>query len=131
MSIVPPPATDQPCWYLPHHAVQQQSPRGTKLRVVFDATRSNTAGCSLNASLLTGPSLLVDLSLLLLRWRNYRYVFTSDIVKMFRQILVHPDDQDLQRILWNSRKPGSAIDFRLQTVTYGTACAPFLAIRTL
>jgi hypothetical protein len=50
---------------------------------------------------------------------------------MFRQILVHPDDQDLQRILWNSGEPGSPIDFRLQTVTYGTACAPFLAIRTL
>jgi hypothetical protein len=50
---------------------------------------------------------------------------------MFRQILVHPDDQDLQRILLNSGEPGSPIDFRLQTVTYGTACAPFLAIRTL
>ncbi|KAH0813725.1 hypothetical protein GEV33_009068 [Tenebrio molitor] len=50
---------------------------------------------------------------------------------MFRQILVYPDDQDLQRILWNSGEPGSAIDFRLQTGTYGTACAPFLAIRTL
>jgi hypothetical protein len=131
MSVVPPLSSDQSCWYLPHHAVQQQGPRGTKLRVVFDATRSNTAGCSLNSSLLTGPSLLGDLSLLLLRWRNYRYVFTSDIVKMFRQILVHPDDQDLQRILWNSGEPGSPIDFRLQTVTYGTACAPFLAIRTL
>jgi hypothetical protein len=131
MSVVPPPASDQACWYLPHHAVQQQGPRGTKLRVVFDATRSNNVGCSLNSSLLTGPSLLGDLSLLLLRWRNYRYVFTSDIVKMFRQILVHPDDQDLQRILWNSGEPGSPIDFRLQTVTYGTACAPFLAIRTL
>jgi hypothetical protein len=83
MSIVPPPPTDQPCWYLPHHAVQQQSPRGTKLRVVFDAARSNTVGCSLNSSLLTGPSLLGDLSLLLLRWSNCRYVFTSDIVKMF------------------------------------------------
>jgi hypothetical protein len=95
MSVVPPPSTVQSCWYLPHHAVQQQGPRGTKLRVVLDATRSNAAGCSLNSSLLTGPSLLGDLSLLLLRWRNYRYVFTSDIVKMFRQILVHPDDQDL------------------------------------
>jgi hypothetical protein len=64
MSIVPPPAPDQPCWYFPHHAIQQQSPRGTKFR---DATRSNIAGCSLNASLLPGPSLLGDFSLLLLR----------------------------------------------------------------
>jgi hypothetical protein len=131
MSVVPPPSSDQSCWYLPHHAVQQQDPRGTKLRVVFDATRSNNVGCSLHSTLLTGPSLLGNLSLLLLRWRNYRYVFTSDIVKMFRQILVHPDDQDLQRILWNSGEPGPPIDFRLQTVIYGTACAPFLAIRTL
>ena len=40
---------------------------------------------------------------------------------MFRQIEVHADDRDYQPLQ----------DFRACTVTYGTAWAPFLALRTL
>ncbi|XP_043478500.1 uncharacterized protein LOC122508897 [Leptopilina heterotoma] len=50
---------------------------------------------------------------------------------MFRQILVHPEDRDLQRILWRSTPEKPIEEYRLCTVTYGTACAPYLAIRTL
>ncbi|KMQ90404.1 hypothetical protein RF55_9845 [Lasius niger] len=50
---------------------------------------------------------------------------------MFRQIRVHPDDSDLQRILWRADPEAEVQDFRLTTVTYGTASAPYLAIRTL
>ena len=50
---------------------------------------------------------------------------------MYRQIVVHPDDRDFQWILW-SRSPGRpAKEFQLCTVTYGLACAPYLAIRCL
>ena len=46
---------------------------------------------------------------------------------MFRQFLVHSDDVDYQRIMWRD-SPNLPIDaYRLITVTYGTACAPFLA----
>lgn len=40
-------------------------------------------------------------------------------------------DTDLQRILWRSNPAAEIQDFRLTTVTYGTALAPYLAIRTL
>ncbi|KMQ88688.1 hypothetical protein RF55_11778 [Lasius niger] len=50
---------------------------------------------------------------------------------MFRQIRVHQADTDLQRILWRSDPAAEIQDFRLTTVTYGTAPAPYLAIRTL
>ena len=50
---------------------------------------------------------------------------------MFRQIRIHPDDQELQRILWTPSSEERPVDYRLTTVTYGTACAPYLAIRTL
>lgn len=50
---------------------------------------------------------------------------------MYRQILVHPDDRDLQRILWRHNAANEVREYRLNTVTYGLACAPFLAIRTL
>lgn len=48
---------------------------------------------------------------------------------MYRQIEVHPDDRILQQILW--RKDHEIEEYQLNTVTYGLACAPFLAIRTL
>ena len=82
----------------------------------------------LNDYFAAGPALQSDLSLVLLNWRRFRYVFTADIVKMFRQIRVAPQDQDLQRVLW---PPAARLDYKLTTVTYGTACAPYLAIRTL
>lgn len=50
---------------------------------------------------------------------------------MFRQILIHRNDADFQRILW--RSPGCSVisHYRLLTVTYGLAPAPYLAIRVL
>jgi len=48
---------------------------------------------------------------------------------MYRQILIHEKDRDYQRILWRFLTNESVQEFRLNTVTYGLACAPFLAIR--
>ncbi|XP_029162483.1 uncharacterized protein LOC114934042 [Nylanderia fulva] len=50
---------------------------------------------------------------------------------MYRQILVHPDDRSLQRILWRANHKTDIQEYWLCTVTYGLSCAPFLAIRTL
>lgn len=55
----------------------------------------------------------------------------TDIEKIYRQILVHPEDRDWQRILWRPGTFDHVREYRLNTVTYGLACAPFLAIRTL
>lgn len=46
---------------------------------------------------------------------------------MYRQILVHPEDCELQRILWQNNTVNEVREYRLKTVTYGLACAPFLA----
>lgn len=50
---------------------------------------------------------------------------------MYRQILIHPDDADYRRILWSSSPDNKVRDYRLLTVTYRTATAPFLALRVL
>ncbi|XP_066603078.1 uncharacterized protein [Prorops nasuta] len=50
---------------------------------------------------------------------------------MFRQIKVHDEHQDYQRIVWTENDGDQVHDYRLTTVTYGTVCAPYLAIRTL
>lgn len=48
---------------------------------------------------------------------------------MFRQILVHENQRNLQLILWRETSSEPISVCRLNTVTYGTASAPFLSIR--
>ncbi|XP_068149528.1 uncharacterized protein [Drosophila tropicalis] len=47
------------------------------------------------------------------------------------QILVAPEHQNFQRILWREDPEEPLKHYKLTTVTYGTACAPFLAVRVL
>lgn len=120
-----------PNYYMPHHAVIRDSSTTTKLRVVFNASQKTTSGTSLNETLHIGPRLQRDLPAVLLRWRTHEIVFAADITKMYRQIRIHSDDADWQRIVWRSDPNDDIKDDRLLTVTYGTASAPYLALKTL
>ncbi|XP_046810015.1 uncharacterized protein LOC124420599 [Lucilia cuprina] len=118
-------------YYLPHHAVVRPEHKTTKVRVVFNASRKTKSQYSLNDVLYTGPTLQNDLITIILNWRKYKYVFSGDIQKMYRQILVHPDDRPFQRILFQNKPESPVKDYQLKTVTFGVNCAPYLAIRTL
>lgn len=120
----------RPVYYLPHHGVMKEQNRTTKLRVVFNGSSKTTSGLSLNDILLPGANLQGDIADVLMWIRLHRYLFSTDIVKMYRQINVHPEDQDLQRIFWFGQDQ-QRLSYRLTTVTYGLNCAPFLALRTL
>lgn len=117
--------------FLPHHGVVKQDSTTTKLRVVFNASAKSSSGLSLNDVMECGPNLQQDLQTLLLTWRQYKYVITADIEKMFRQILVNADHQHLQSIIWRDSPYEPLQEFVLTTVTYGTKAAPYLAMRTL
>ncbi|XP_054276573.1 uncharacterized protein LOC128995581 [Macrosteles quadrilineatus] len=123
--------TDKPVYYLSHHPVIKEASSTTKLRVVFDASAKTTTGISLNDSLMVGPTLQDDLFSILLRFRIHTYVLTADIEKMYRQIWIHPSQRDMLRILWREDNSKPVLIYRLNTVTYGTACAPYLAIKTI
>ncbi|XP_029166208.1 uncharacterized protein LOC114937014 [Nylanderia fulva] len=116
--------------FLPHHGVFKASSI-TKLRVVFNGSSPVTNGDTLNCHLSVGANLLPAISDILTRWRRHKYVIVADIEKMYQQILVHPEDQDLQRILWRNSPGEPAQEYKLTTVTYGLSCAPYLAMRTL
>ncbi|XP_076301650.1 uncharacterized protein LOC143219633 [Lasioglossum baleicum] len=118
-------------YYLPHHGVLREASSTTKLRVVFNGSMPSSNGKSLNDFLLRGPNLLPNLADALLRWRRYTYVFSADIEKMYRQIVVHPEDRKWQGIVWRPEQEGAIKDYELKTVTYGLACSPYLAIRCL
>lgn len=109
----------------------RETSQTTRVRVVFNASCPTSNGSSLNDFLHIGPKLQADLFSLILRWRKHPYVYTADIEKMFRQIKIHPEDVDYQRILWRANPTDELSSFRLLTVTYGTASAPYLANHVL
>ncbi|XP_017797032.1 PREDICTED: uncharacterized protein LOC108570076 [Habropoda laboriosa] len=117
-------------FYLPHHGVKKITSQTTKLRVVFDGSAETTTGISLNDALHTGPKIQDDLLYILLRFRIHQYVLTGDIEKMYRQIMVCPEDRRYQRVLWRDPN-GEIAAYQLNTVTFGLSAAPFLAIRCL
>lgn len=118
-------------YFIPHHAVLKADGDVSKLRVVFDASAISSSGLSLNDVLCSGPKLQTDIRDILLCSRLKKYIFTADIVKMYRQILIQPEDRLYQHILWRDSPDEEIREFELLTVTYGVNSAPYLAIRCL
>lgn len=58
-------------------------------------------------------------------------MITGDIAMMFRQIVVAEADRNKQLILWRKEEEDRLEIFSLNTVTSGTACVPYLAMRCL
>lgn len=120
-----------PIFYSPHHPVLRPESTTTKLRVVFNGSAPSSSGLSLNDVLMTGPAIQEDTFNILIRFRFPKFVLIADLEKMFRQILVHEDDSQLQLILWRFSSEDPVDTYRLNTVTYGTCSAPYLAARCL
>lgn len=118
-------------YFMPHHGVLKESNISTKLRVVFNASSATSTGLSLNDLQMTGPIIQQDLLSIILRFRMRRIVLSSDIKMMYRQVLINPEQRSLQKIVWRSNPNEPIKTFELNTVTYGTTAASFLAIRCL
>lgn len=131
MSIISGENSNNIKYYIPHSYVLKDSSITTKLRVVFDASCKSESGVSLNDCLRVGPVIQDDVFSIVLRFRKHNYVITADITKMYRQVYVDEDHRDLQRIVWRFSEDSEIQHFRLNTITYGTASASFLATRAL
>ncbi|XP_061726239.1 uncharacterized protein LOC133531837 [Cydia pomonella] len=123
--------TSRQSYFLPHHGILRDSSSTTKLRAVFDASAATTSGKSLNDIQLVGPRIQDDLFSILLRFRQHKFVVSADIEKMYRQILVDEEQRSLQKILWRANPSQPIKIYTLNTVTYGTASAPYLSTRCL
>lgn len=119
------------CYYIPHHYVLKHSSLTTKLRVVFDASCGTGTGISLNDCLMVGPTLQQDLFTILLRFRTFIYVITTDITQMYRQVLIDKTQIYLQMIFWRSDPKDEIALYALLTVIFGSASAAFLAIASI
>ncbi|XP_043064474.1 uncharacterized protein LOC122320346 [Drosophila ficusphila] len=118
-------------YYLPHHCVQKPDSTTTKLRVVFDGSAKTTSGYSLNDLLFAGPSMQPKIFNTLLRFRFFKVALCGDICKMYRCVRVTSPDNYLQSILWRDNPNQQVKAYTLDTVTYGTKPAAFLAIRAM
>jgi len=125
------PIDDSTSVYLPHHCVYKVTNQSRKLRVVFDASCQISTGVSLNDTLMVGPVVQQDLMSILVRFRHFRWVFSADIIKMYRQVLLDPSQTCLQRILWRENPNDEVDTYELTTITYGTSSASYLATRCL
>ncbi|XP_046973670.1 uncharacterized protein LOC124540249 [Vanessa cardui] len=117
--------------YLPHHPVIREDKETTKVRIVFDASCKGVNKVSLNDCFLVGPKLQQDLRHILMRWRRHPFCIIADLVQMYRQVRVEEKDTDFQRILWRSNPNDPIEHYKLLRLTFGTACAPYLAVKAL
>lgn len=131
MSLVDTDLDNEPTFYLPHHCVLKDSSTTTKLRVVFDGSAKSSTGYSVNDIMMVGSNIQHDLFSILIRFRKHNYVLSADIAKMYRQVYIKENQRQLQRILWRFSPKDKISVYNLNTVTYGTACASFLATRAL
>lgn len=118
-------------YFIPHHPIIRDSSLTTQCRVVFDASFKTNKDVSLNELLCLGPTVQDDLFSIVLRFRLRSVVLNADIKMMYRQILIDPSDRPYQQILWRSTKNQPIQVYFLNTVTYGTKSAPYLATRCL
>ncbi|XP_072384596.1 uncharacterized protein [Diabrotica undecimpunctata] len=131
MSKCSPSSSDKVSYFLPHHPVIKEESSTTKLRVVFNGSSPSSSGVSFNNLQMVGPIIQSDLLSILLRFRQHTYVVSADIAKMYRQVLVNPEQRNLQQILWRFSPEEELSPYQLNTITYGTASASFLATRCL
>ena len=118
-------------FYLPMHAVFKDSSSSTKLRVVFDGSATTTSGLSLNNALLVGPQLQPTLGNILIKFLAYPVALNADISKMYREVLLSPQDKDLHRFLWRATQDLPVTEYRMTRVTFGVSASPYLAVKTL
>jgi hypothetical protein len=113
-------------WYLPMSLVINANKIPVKYRNVFDAS-ARYQGTSLNANLLKGPDLLVDLIYPLLRMRENQVAFTADIKSMFMRMKENLRDQQCQRILCRENPDDDFRVYIMTSVLFGPTCSPFIS----
>ncbi|GBN00526.1 hypothetical protein AVEN_171744-1 [Araneus ventricosus] len=118
------------CYYLPRYGVFRPETTTTKLSVLFNASSPTTSVTGLNDHLSKGL-VKEDIFEIMTRFRKHKFNFTAVFQKMYCQILIDPAQSDILRIIWKDRDDAVPMEFRLKTVTFGTASAPFLAMEIL
>lgn len=79
---------------------------------------------------MNGPTIQPELFDTFIRWRVNKIALIADVEKMYRQIDVAPADRINQKVLYRFSETEPMQTFVLNTITYGTKPAPYMAIQT-
>lgn len=100
--------------YMPHHVVVKLDSATTKYRPVFNASvqpdydevyeMPKRDKVTFNQTLMIGPTIQNDRFEILILFRVHRFALIADIEKMYRQILIYPEDRKYQHIFWREDK---------------------------
>lgn len=124
---------NRPVHFLPHHIVRQTDKGG---RIVYDASAKLKDRKSLNECMFRGPSMLEDLTALLLKFRCGKIGITADIEKAFLQVGLQKEDKDVTRFLWvkdptKELNEDNLLQYRFCRVPFGIVSSPFLLTATI
>lgn len=122
-----PPKPGDMVYYIPHHGIQ----KGSKFRVVFDGSCQTDMGISINDAQYTGPKLQKDLHEILMRFRRHKVAVSADIIKMYRQIGIAPQQWNLQRIFFREHPSLPLKEYFLTVVTYGLSSSPYVSVKAM
>ena len=83
---------------------------------------------NLNDCLDPGPPFLNDLCAILLRFKQHKFTFSSDIEKTFLHVHIDETDRDFTHFLWLSDPSATSrfVTFRFKVVLFGATCSPFM-----
>ena len=121
--------TGEIVYYMPWRGILKQESQTTKCRLVMDASsKASASHISLNQALYQGPNLILDLSIILMKFLLGKYATIADLEKAFLKIIIAICDRDALRFFWpaNPLDPYSKlITYRFKVVMFGSAASPF------
>lgn len=103
-------------YLIPPHAIFRPDVNQSKIRVVFDTSKNDYRCSLLNSGLCEESKVQKDIDDILMRFRLNQFAFTTDICKMYHQIIVLSENQPLQYILWCSSPHDKLLEYELNTV---------------
>ncbi|XP_029717444.2 uncharacterized protein LOC115260593 [Aedes albopictus] len=109
-------------WYLPVGIVRNPK-KPNKIRIVWDAA-ATVDGVSLNSMLLKGPDLVQPLPNVLCGFRERKVAVVGDIMEMFHQLKIRPEDRYSQLFLWSGDTGHSPKTFVIDVATFGSTSSP-------
>ncbi len=114
-------------WYLPHHGIYHPK-KPNKIRVVFDCS-AEYQGTSLNQQLFQGPDLTNGILGVLLRFRQEKVAYMTDVEAMFHQVRVPDDECDLLRFLWwpDGDMEQEVQEYQMTVHLFGATSSPSVA----
>jgi hypothetical protein len=99
------------------------------VKVVFDASRRSNKS-SINKFLAVGNTRQRLIPQILVNWRCYKFAYTADGAKMYRQINVHKEDRKFMRIKWFGEE-NKLCNLRMTTLAYGMSSPSYLDVKCL